>query len=424
MKRLTLALAFLALASCRRPSAPSVEAVPAAPAQQPAVAIAAPIVSAPELPAVHQKVVSGLVKRNETLSKTLLRLGLDGDQSREVLGALAGVLDFRRSRIGDELLLTYDGPALLSLVYRTPPFDEWKAERQKDQWVARKRELAIEKKVVQVDVPIQSSLYESLQRTGADPELAMALADVFAWDVDFYSDVRNGDEVKALVEEYIADGKVLRIGDVLGAEYKGQVVGQKKIFRYQDPSGNPSYFNADGSSARKAFLKSPLKYAHITSGFGMRFHPILKYEKQHEGVDYGAAQGTPVWAVGDGVVTFAGNRGANGNFVCIKHRNGLESCYCHLQGFGEGIHTGASVAQKRVIGFVGMTGRATGPHLHFALKRDGHFLNPLTQKFPRAEPVPPALLADFHAQIDPFVSRLEATSVAEVTPKPTQVATP
>ena len=419
MKRFAPFIAVTSLALACKP-APNPPPAPA-PTPRP-VAVAPPPAPPPPPKPVYRdenrQVHLGRLHRDETLATALSRLGADSDQSREVLAALAGVFDFKKAREGDDLSLTFDGPALLELNYRRPPLDAWRAAREGDRWVAVKREVAVEKRVARVEVPIANSLYESLAKTGADPELSLSLADVFAWDVDFYTDVRNGDVVRAIVEEYVADGKIVRYGEVLGAEYVGGVTGDKRVFRYQDPQGDASYFDATGQSARKTFLKSPLKYAHITSGFGLRFHPILKYEKAHEGVDYGAAPGTPVWAVGDGTVTYAGYKGPNGNMVCLKHRNGLETCYCHLQGFGEGVKTGARVAQKKVIGYVGTTGRSTGPHLHFALKQNGHFLNPLTQKFPRADPVDSKLLPDFHRQVDPLAAALNPTPVASAAVPP------
>src|SRR5690606_13759571 len=154
------------------------------------------------------------------------------------------------------------------------------------------------------------------------------------------------------------------------------------------PDGESSYFQEDGSSARKTFLKSPLKYANVTSNFGSRFHPILKYVKSHNGVDYGAPTGTPVWAVANGLVTRASYSGAGGNTVCLRHNQGFETCYLHLHGYGPGIKVGTRVQQKQVIGYVGTTGRSTGPHLHYALKRHGKYVNPLNQNFPRPDPRP------------------------------------
>lgn len=410
---LPLALTACGLLACGPRPAPA----PTTPPEQsraekpPQVDVAAPPL--PAAPALERTVRTGRLAQDENLAHALLRLGADAEATRQILLALSGSLDFRKIRVGDELALTTEGGALSAVSYRRSPVDAWRATRQGAGWSAAKRVVAVEKRVARVEVHIAGSLYESLARTGADPELSLALADVFAWDVDFYSDVQPGDTVRALVEEERVQGKLVRTGEVLAAEYVGRTVGDKKVFRFTDASGEASYFGPDGASARKTFLKSPLKYAHITSTFGMRFHPVLKYEKAHEGVDYGAAPGTPVWAVGDGLVTFAAPKGPNGNMVCLKHRNGLETCYCHLQGFGAGIRAGVHVAQKRVIGYVGTTGRSTGPHLHYALKQGGHFLNPLTQKFPRADPVPAAELAAFHRAVDPLAAALQPTELAQ-----------
>jgi murein DD-endopeptidase MepM/ murein hydrolase activator NlpD len=243
----------------------------------------------------------------------------------------------------------------------------------------------------------------------------MALADVFAWDIDFYVDVRKGDRVHCLVEKILSKGRLLRYGEVVAAEYRGSSVGTKRVFRWQLPDGDWSYFQEDGTSARKAFLKSPLKFAHVTSGFGSRFHPVLQYVKAHQGVDYSAAVGTPVWAVADGTVTRIGDTGAGGNTVCVRHRNGFETCYLHLSSYGAAVHSGARVSQKQVIGYSGNTGRTTGPHLHFAMKRNGTFVNPLNQKFPRNEPVPSTLLAQFRTFVTPLAASLDAPSLAAVT---------
>jgi murein DD-endopeptidase MepM/ murein hydrolase activator NlpD len=214
------------------------------------------------------------------------------------------------------------------------------------------------------------------------------------------------------VEKFVSKGRVLRYGEVLAAAYEGGLVGTRRVFRYQQPEGQANYFQEDGTSARKTFLKSPLKYAHVTSGFGSRFHPVLQYVKNHNGVDYGTPIGTPVWAVADGTVTKAQNTGAGGNTVCVRHINGLETCYLHLSKYGAGVRVGARVSQKQVIAYSGNTGRSTGPHLHFALKRNGQFVNPLNQKYPRADPLPKAQLPEFLARAKELASQLDAVSAS------------
>lgn len=361
------------------------------------------------------RILNRRVERNQVLATALRSAGLDGVQTDRVIGALQGVFDFRRSRVGDQLRLVLRDGELEHLDYRQSPVDEWQVRRDGERYVASKREIEVETQVSRVELEVQSSLYDAATTAGEDPTIAMALADVFAWDIDFYVDVRKGDHVRCLVEKVLSKGRLLRYGEVLAAEYRGESVGTKRVFRWQLPDGEWSYFQEDGTSARKAFLKSPLKFAHVTSRFGMRFHPVLEYLKAHQGVDYAAAVGTPVWSVADGTVTVAGNSGTGGNTVCVRHRNGFETCYLHLSSYGAGVRSGSRIAQKQIIGYSGNTGRTTGPHLHFAMKRNGAFVNPLNQKFPRSEPVPPTLLTLFREAVTPIAASLDTPSLATVT---------
>lgn len=358
------------------------------------------------------RIVNRRIERNQILARALRDAGLDGVQADVVISALEGVFDVRKSREGDQFRLVLRDGELDHFDYRQSTVDEWQVRREADRMVASKRVVEVEKQVARVELEVGSSLYEAALAAGEDMTLALALADVFAWDIDFYLDVRKGDHVACVVEKFVSKGRLLRYGEVLAADYRGEAVGHRRVFRYQLPEGESSYFQEDGTSTRKAFLKSPLKFAHVTSGFGSRLHPVLQYVAAHQGVDYSAAVGTPVWAVADGVVTLAADTGAGGNTLCLRHHNGLETCYLHLSSFGVGIHLGARVSQKQVVAFSGNTGRTTGPHLHYALKRGGVFVNPLNQKFPRAEPVPPKLLADFREKLVPMASRLDAPSVA------------
>jgi len=358
------------------------------------------------------RIVNRRVERNQILFRALRDAGLDGVQVDRVLSALGAVFDVRRSRDGDQLRLVLRDGEVDNFDYRQSAVDEWQVRREGDRLVATKRSVDVEKTVARVELEVGSSLYEAALAAGEDPSLALALADVFAWDIDFYLDVRRGDRVACLVEKFVSQGRLLRYGEVLAADYRGETVGHRRVFHYQLPDGEGSYFQEDGTSTRKAFLKSPLKFAHVTSGFGNRLHPVLQYVAAHQGVDYTAAVGTPVWAVADGVVTVAGDTGPGGNTVCLRHHNGLETCYLHLSSFGGGVRVGARVSQKQVIALSGNTGRTTGPHLHYALKRGGVFVNPLNQKFPRAEPVPSQLLGDFLEKLRPMAAQLDAAPVA------------
>lgn len=354
------------------------------------------------------------IEPNQPLAVALQEAGLPPEQVGSVISALEGVFDFRKSRVGDQFRLVIRAGELDFFGYRQSAVDEWQVRRDGDKFVGSKRAIEVEKQVGLVSLEIDNSLYEAALAAGEDPVIGMVLADVFAWDIDFYRDVRKGDRARALVEKFVSKGRILRYGEVLAATYEGESVGHKRVFRYELPDGRASFFQEDGASARKAFLKSPLKYSHVTSGFGSRFHPVLQYVKAHNGVDYSASVGTPVWAVADGTVTVANNTGAGGNTVCLRHTNGFETCYLHLSKYGSGVRVGARVSQKQVIAYSGNTGRTTGPHLHYALKRSGHYVNPLNQNFPRTEPLPKALLPDFRARISPLAQQLDSVSVAAV----------
>ncbi|MGQ0504028.1 MAG: peptidoglycan DD-metalloendopeptidase family protein [Myxococcaceae bacterium] len=357
-----------------------------------------------------QTILNRRIEPNQTMTNALLAAGLSSAQSDALITALEKVFDARKSRDGDQFRIVISEGEVRWFDYRQGPMDEWQVQRVKDEYVAVKRTVDVEKKVSVVELFVQSSLYEAALAAGEDPLIALVLSDVFAWDIDFYRDVRKGDVARAVVEKYVSKGRILRYGDVLAASYAGLTVGKKRVFRYEPPEGQPSFFQADGSSARKTFLKSPLKFAHVTSGFGSRYHPVLQYVKDHNGVDYGTPVGTPVWAVADGSVTKAAFDGAAGNHVCIRHANSLETCYLHLSRFGAGVRTGSRVSQKQVIAYSGNTGRSTGPHLHFALKRGGRYVNPLNQNFPRADPLAKDQVPAFREAIVPLEAQLDASA--------------
>jgi murein DD-endopeptidase MepM/ murein hydrolase activator NlpD len=392
-----------------------VRTVPVVPAEAPASAAAAPAQAAAIAPVPPERVVAvtSRLRRDQTLAQALFDLDVDGAQVRAVVDALRGLFPFHRARPGDQLRVERrEGErAVQLLTYRQGPADEWIVERLPDGTLrGSKRPVELTTEVARVGVTISSSLYESLQKAGEDPTLAVLAADVLAWDVDFYQDVRGGDRMRMVVEKVFADGKLVRYGEVLAAEYDGAATGRKRLFRYTDPDGQTSYFDDEGQSARRGFLKSPLKYANITSRFGNRVHPVLGYNRAHEGVDYGAPTGTPIWAVGDGQVKLAGWSGGCGKTVVLRHRNGYETVYCHLSGFA--VSSGKPVSQKQIIGYVGATGLATGPHLHYAVKRGGRYMNPLQLKVPREAPIPERWLPDFREKISPLRSQLEGEIAA------------
>jgi murein DD-endopeptidase MepM/ murein hydrolase activator NlpD len=355
--------------------------------------------------------------RDQTLGQVLPRLKLTAAEATAVVGALESHFPARKARTGDQLIVERRAgeAALARLTYRQGRAEEYVVTRRADGgWDAARRPVELRSDVARVTVEVKGSLYLSLKATDEDPILAVLASDVLAWDVDFYRDVRSGDRMTVLVEKTMADGKLLRYGEIQAVEYQGTAAGRKRLFRWTAPDGQTSYFDDEGQSAKRGFLKTPLKFAHVTSGFGNRNHPLLGYQAAHMGIDYGAPVGTPVWAVGDGVVKQAGWNGGCGISVTLRHRNGLETLYCHLS--GASVTAGKPVSQKQVIGAVGSTGLSTGPHLHYAVLRGGAYINPTQLKVPRDAPVRVDWLPGFKADLAPLQARLDGIAVASPTP--------
>ncbi|MFZ0411063.1 MAG: peptidoglycan DD-metalloendopeptidase family protein [Candidatus Acidiferrales bacterium] len=247
---------------------------------------------------------------------------------------------------------------------------------------------------------IHGSLFEGVVDAGERPELAMRLAEIFGWDLDFYTDPRPGDTFRVVVEKKVfANGATPQYGRILAAEYNNGGRPYRAVL-FHDPAGNPAYYAPDGKSMKKAFLHSPLKFAAvITSHFSEhRFHPILKEYRPHLGIDYGAPMGTPVQTIGDGRVVFAGPKGGAGNLIEIQHTNGYTTFYMHLSRIL--VRNGERVEQGERIGLVGMTGLATGPHLDFRIQKRGEFLNFERLPLPPSDPVSKRDWADFVAKRD------------------------
>lgn len=379
------------------------------------VAAPAPVATPtpPPPPPERFETATARLGRDQTIGQVLPRLGLSAAEAGAVVAALEPLFPCRKAHPGDQLLVERRAgeKSVHRFTYRQGRADEWIVSRADDGSLqAAKRPVTLTTEVARVAVTVQGSLYETLDRSDEDASLAVLAADVLAWDVDFYRDVRGGDRLKVLVEKVAADGQFLRYGEVLAIEYEGTAAGKKRLFRWTAPDGQTSYFDDEGQSARRGFLKTPLKFARVTSGFGNRRHPMLGYQAAHMGIDYGAPTGTPVWAVGDGVVRQAGWNGGCGKSVTIRHRNGLETLYCHLSSVA--VSAGKAISQKQVIGAVGSTGLSTGPHLHYAVLRGGAYMNPAQLKVPRDAPVKAAWLPAYQAAIAPLARRLDGEPVA------------
>ena len=257
---------------------------------------------------------------------------------------------------------------------------------------------------------IESSLFLAGERAGLSPRIIMQMVKIFGWDVDFALDIRAGDKFSLLYEELYKDGKKIRDGNILAAEFvnRGRAI---RALRYEHDDGYVQYFTPDGMGMRKAFLRTPVNFTRISSKFSLsRKHPILHKFRAHKGVDYAAARGTPVRAAGDGKVVFAGRKGGYGKTLVLQHRSKYSTLYAHLDGFAKNIRKGRRVEQGQVIGYVGSTGLATGPHLHYEFRVAGAHRDPLKVKLPKSAPIADEYRRDFLKRTAPMLAKLERMS--------------
>lgn len=367
-------------------------------------------------------VLAGRLKRGQTVLQALTAEGVEASAMYSLIAEMEKVFDFRHARVGDRFSLRIDGLGRIArLEYETSPLDRYVVERLEDgTYNSLKMAVHVDSQVAEVGCELRSSLYASVKRCGEDGQLASRIVDVFAWDLDFFQDARDGDRFKLLVEKKYVDGAFLSYGRILAAEYVGSTGKHQVVWFEHDEAGDEAatpviagYYKTDGTSVRKEFLKTPLKYTRVSSGYTHhQFHPVLHRYKKHLGVDYAAPEKSPVWAVAGGTVTFVGEKGANGNLVSIRHANGYTSYYAHLHAFADGLEVGDQIDQKEVLGYVGSTGRTKSPHLHFALKHRDRFVDPQKIKYTSDNPVPTEALPDFMQTVRKLSSRLEAIPVA------------
>jgi len=340
--------------------------------------------------------VDATVQPGDTLESMARRLaGADWPRWRN---ALSGVIDPRALLPGTRFSGRLSpSDRLESLVVTLDIRTEVHLEYNGNTVLATTIERPIHSEIVRFEGVIESSLFGAIDRIGASPELAVRMADIFQWDIDFLRDIRKGDRFIALVEKRSVDGIFFGYGTLYGARFINNGK-ELNTFAFADADGTIGYYGLDGAPVKKQFLRSPLRFSRITSRFSLnRFHPVHKKRMPHYGVDYGAPTGTPAHATATGTVTFVGRNGGAGNMVRLRHSNGYETNYLHLSRFGKGIRKGARVAQGQVVGYVGSTGWSTGPHLDYRVKKNGQWVNPLLISSPPADPLPEALLRRYLA---------------------------
>jgi murein DD-endopeptidase MepM/ murein hydrolase activator NlpD len=397
-------------------STPSPSAAPhaAAGAPPPAPPGAAP--SAAPL-AVQQASVAStieiIVGRNDTMDAIFRRMALDKSDLAAIrnLPGIRQSLDFLRP--GDAIQVTHlDHGGIQELSRKVSETQTLKVVRADDGFAARLISVPVQTRIRAAGAVIDSSVFQAAEAAKISDLMALKLANVFAWDIDFVLDIRDGDRFTAVYEQVYQDGKYLHDGELLAAEF----VNDGKVYRavrFTAPDGSAGYYTPDGKPLRKAFLRAPVDFTRVSSGFNpARRHPILNLIRGHMGTDYAAPTGTPVHAAGDGRVSFAGRRGGYGNAILLAHSNGVGTLYGHMSRFARNLRVGSQVHQGEVIGYVGMTGLATGPHLHYEYLMNGIHMNPQTVHLPGAEPLQADALLRFRAAAVPLLGRLSAPELA------------
>ena len=370
-----------------------------------------------QLPVKEQIAKSFVIKNGEIFSKALRRCNVPEPLAKRAVAALWDCrFDFRKCKAGDTIRIVQEFSKTDSGTNNQSVIRKIEYQMNYDRiyeinfdWMKTTVSMVYKEFELRAELvrgAISSSLYESLIKVGERADLVYNFADIFGWEIDFFVETREGDSFFVLLEKKYDDSNLVDYGRIHLVRYKGNVGDFYGVF-FEDAKGHKDYYDLEGKSLRKAFLRSPLRYSRISSYFSKaRFHPILRIVRPHHGIDYAAPLGTPISAIGDGIVTFAGWKGGYGRLVEIAHKNGYKSRYGHLSGFAKGIRKGRRVSQSQKVGYLGTTGLSTGPHLHFEMLRYGKWVNPLRIIPPRAEPVKREYLERFYQIRDQCLEQL------------------
>lgn len=348
------------------------------------------------------------VRPGDTVGSLLRRLGIDDPQADAFIrdDSVAKLLQ-TRLRSGQTVSARFDADGELQLLaYPLPGTDRaLMLERKGDSLAAAEKPLELETRVQTRSGVIRSSLFAAADEIDLPDAIAIQLAEIFGADIDFNTDLRRGDRFSVVYEGYNHNSREVKAGRVLAAEFVNDGVVRRAIW-FDGENGLAGYYTPEGQSLKKAFLRSPLEFSRISSGFSMRLHPILRDWRAHKGVDYAAPMGTSVRATADGTVEFLGQQRGYGNFVVLRHHDHYTTAYGHLNGFASGLHQGSRVEQGEVIGYVGRTGWATGPHLHYEFRIAGEHQDPLSVALPVSIPLSPLQLRAFHAAAQPLMTQI------------------
>ncbi len=360
------------------------------------------------------------VRSGDSLDRLFRRHELSVGDLHRLLNVSDAAPHLRRIRPGDIFEIVHDGAAIMSLTRRVDETRSLQVSAGDEGFVATFLEHPVEVRLARSTGQITSSFYAAGLAAGLSDATIMRLAGIYAWDIDFALDIRRDDWFAVVYEEVWQDGEKLRDGAIVAAEFSNRGRSYRAV-RFPDEDGRPRYYTPEGDNMRKAFLRAPVDFTRVSSNFNPnRLHPILKTRRPHQGVDYAARTGTPIMAAGDGRVISAGPKGGYGNTVVLQHGGNVTTLYAHMSRIAPRARVGQRVSQGDIIGYVGMTGLATAPHLHYEYRINGVHKNPRTVELPHAEPVPAARRAEFAAVTRPLVAELDglgSTRLAAADPR-------
>jgi murein DD-endopeptidase MepM/ murein hydrolase activator NlpD len=392
----------------------------------PAAIVAAPVAATPPPVIAQQASVASIIEvvvgRNDTLDAIFRRMSLNKADLAAIrnLPGIRQSLDFLKP--GDAIKLTHTDGDIQELTRKVSETQTLDVVRQNDGFEAKMIDNPVEIRVRTATATIDSSLFQAAGAADMSDTVALKLAGIFGWDIDFVLDIREGDRFTVTYQQIYQAGQYLRDGEVLAAEFVNN--GRRyRAVRFVSDSGSAGYYTPDGAAMRKAFLRAPVDFTRVSSAFNPhRLHPILNTIRGHMGTDYAAPTGTPVHAAGDGHVSFAGQRGGYGNALILSHGSNVSTLYGHMSRFARNMHIGTHVQQGDVIGYVGMTGLATGPHLHYEYLMNGVHKNPQTVQLPGAEPLRAEALQQFRTMAAPLIAGLSPPAAPVATASATSVA--
>lgn len=364
--------------------------------------------------APHMSKISMRVRQGDTIASVFKRLNLSHDELHAMIAAHPRNKILTKVHAGDRVQLLYDDKhAVHELVYRPTLTTQLTVRRAAEGFESNLTSIQLDQRQAYTHAVIKNSLFASGKRQQIPGHLLKELVEIFQWDVDFARDIHSGDSFSILYDESYLDGQKVGVGHIAAAEFTNQGRSYRAI-RFIDPQGHVDFYTPKGVSMKKQFTRTPVKFTRISSTFSLgRWHPILHRLRKHKGVDYAAPSGTPIKATASGQIAFKGRKGGYGNVIIIQHGREYSTLYGHMKNFAQGLSVGSHIRQGQLIGYVGMSGLATGPHLHYEFLINGIHRDPLTVKLPQGNPVPSAYRNQFKAHVNRMLAHIQTHQQVE-----------